>query len=91
MLRQAQADGIVDRDITVAVRNGTGSDTCKCLKQARHQRTLFMMNQPRARPCYIEPAEVVELNNEITELEHQEKREIVRILTALADITQTLY
>ena len=35
---------------------------------------------------YIEPAEVVEANNHIRELEIEERREIVRILTAFTDI-----
>ena len=35
---------------------------------------------------YIEPVEVVELNNELRELEYAERREIVRILTALTAI-----
>jgi DNA mismatch repair protein MutS2 len=35
------------------------------------------------RTAYIEPVEVVELNNELRELEYAEKREIVRILSEL--------
>ena len=34
---------------------------------------------------FIEPAEIVEINNEIVELEYEERREIVRILTSFAD------
>jgi DNA mismatch repair protein MutS2 len=34
---------------------------------------------------YLEPADVLETNNEIRELEYAERREIVRILTAFAD------
>ena len=34
---------------------------------------------------FIEPAEIVEINNEIIELEYEERREIVRILTSFAD------
>ncbi len=84
VLRQAQADGIVDRDATVAVRNGRGvipvsASDKRSIKGFVHDKSAT------GKTVFIEPAEVVELNNEITELEHQEKREIVRILTALAD------
>src|SRR5665647_854611 len=84
VLRQAQADGIVDRDATVAVRNGRGvipvsASDKRAIKGFVHDESAT------GRTVFIEPAEAVELNNEITELEHQEKREIVRILTALAD------
>ncbi len=34
---------------------------------------------------YIEPAEILEINNEIRDLEYQQKREIIRILTSLTD------
>ena len=34
---------------------------------------------------FIEPEEIVEINNDIVELEYEERREIVRILTAFAD------
>ncbi len=34
---------------------------------------------------FIEPEEIVEINNDIVELEYEEKREIVKILTAFAD------
>jgi len=84
VLRQAQADGIVDRDITVAVRNGRGVIPVSASNK-RGIRGFVHDESATGKTVFIEPAEVVELNNEITELEHQEKREIVRILTALAD------
>ncbi|MDZ7636278.1 MAG: endonuclease MutS2 [Bacteroidales bacterium] len=84
VLRQAQADGIVDRDITVAVRNGRGVIPVSASNK-RGIKGFVHDESATGKTVYIEPAEVVELNNEITELEHQEKREIVRILTALAD------
>ena len=34
---------------------------------------------------YVEPVEVVEINNELKELEYAERREIVRILSAFTD------
>ena len=84
VLRQAQADGIVDRDITVAVRNGRGVIPVSASNK-RGIKGFVHDESATGKTVYIEPADVVELNNEITELEHQEKREIVRILTALAD------
>ncbi len=84
VLRQAQADGIVDRDITVAVRNGRGVIPVSASNK-RGIKGLVHDESATGKTVFIEPAEVVELNNEITELEHQEKREIVKILTALAD------
>lgn len=84
VLRQAQADGIVDRDVTVAVRNGRGVIPVTAANK-RGIKGFVHDESATGKTVFIEPAEVVELNNEITELEHQEKREIVRILTALAD------
>jgi DNA mismatch repair protein MutS2 len=84
VLRQAQADGIVDRDATVAVRNGRGVIPVSA-SDKRSIKGFVHDESATGKTVFIEPAEVVELNNEITELEHQEKREIVRILTALAD------
>jgi len=84
VLRQAQADGIVDRDVTVAIRNGRGVIPVSASNK-RGIRGFVHDESATGKTVFIEPAEVVELNNEITELEHQEKREIVRILTALAD------
>ncbi|NLE34196.1 MAG: endonuclease MutS2 [Bacteroidales bacterium] len=84
VLRQAQADGIVERDTTVAVRNGRGVIPVSASNK-RGIKGFVHDESATGKTVFIEPAEVVELNNEITELEHQEKREIVRILTALAD------
>ena len=84
IMRQAQADGIVEKDASVAVRNGRGVIPVSAANK-RGIRGFVHDESASGKTVFIEPAEVVELNNEITELEHEEKREIVRILTALAD------
>ncbi len=84
VLKQAQADGIVERDATVAVRNGRGVIPVSAANK-RGIRGFVHDESATGKTVFIEPSEVVEINNEITELEHREKREIVRILTMLAD------
>jgi DNA mismatch repair protein MutS2 len=84
ILHQAQTDGIVDRDATVAVRNGRGVIPVNASNK-RGIKGFVHDESATGKTVFIEPAEVVELNNEITELEHEEKREIVRILTTLTD------
>ncbi|MBE0668270.1 MAG: endonuclease MutS2, partial [Bacteroidales bacterium] len=84
VMRQAQADGIVDRDATVAIRNGRGVIPVTASNK-RGIKGFVHDESATGKTVFIEPSEVVELNNEITELEHQERREIIRILTALAD------
>jgi len=84
VLRQAQAEGIVDRDVTVAVRNGRGVIPVSASNK-RGIKGFVHDESATGKTVFIEPSDVVELNNEITELEHEERREIVRILIALAD------
>lgn len=84
VLKQAQADGIVDREAAVAVRNGRGVIPVSASNK-RGIKGFVHDESATGKTVFIEPAEVVELNNEITELEHEERREIIRILTDLAD------
>ncbi|MGC3944845.1 MAG: Smr/MutS family protein [Chryseolinea sp.] len=53
---------------------------------AEHKRRMkgFIMDESATgQTVFMEPAEVLEANNEIRDLEHEEKREVIRILTAL--------
>jgi DNA mismatch repair protein MutS2 len=80
LLLQAQAEGLVDKDTVPAVRNGRpvipvdASDKRK-LKGIIHDQSAT------GKTIFIEPAELVEVNNDIRELEYDEQREIIRILT----------
>jgi len=84
ILKQAQADGIVDSDTTVSLRNGRGVIPVGVYDK-RKVRGLIHDQSASGKTVFIEPEEVVELNNDIVELEYEERREIVRILTAFAD------
>ena len=84
ILKQAQSDGIVDADTAPSVRNGRGVIPVNTWDK-RKIRGLIHDQSSSGKTVYIEPAEIVEINNEIVELEYEEKREIVRILTSFAD------
>lgn len=56
--------------------------------QAEHKRKLkgFILDESATgQTVFMEPAEMLETNNEIRDLEHSEKREVIRILKALTD------
>ncbi len=84
ILKSAQADGIVDSDVAASVRNGRGVIPVNSYDK-RKIKGLIHDQSASGKTVYIEPEEIVELNNEIIELEYEERREIVRILTSFAD------
>jgi DNA mismatch repair protein MutS2 len=84
ILKQAQSEGIVDSDTTVSVRNGRGVIPVSSYDK-RKIRGLIHDQSSSGKTVFIEPEEIVQINNDIIELEYEEKREIVRILTAFAD------
>jgi DNA mismatch repair protein MutS2 len=84
ILKQAQADGIVDSDTSVSIRNGRGVIPVSAYDK-RKIKGLIHDQSASGKTVFIEPEEIVEINNDIVELEYEEKREIVRILTAFAD------
>lgn len=84
IFKMAMAEGIVDSDTVPTVRNGRGVIPVNA-SDKRKINGLIHDQSASGKTVYIEPAEIVELNNEILELGYEEKREIVRILTTLAD------
>ena len=84
ILKQAQNDGIVDSETTVSLRNGRGVIPVNAFDK-RRLKGLIHDQSASGKTVYIEPEEIVEINNDIVELEYEEKREIVRILTQFAD------
>ena len=82
ILRAAQSEGIVERDVTPTMRDGRlVIPVAPGLK--RRIKGIVHDESASGRTVFIEPTEVVEANNKIRELEANEKREIIRILTEL--------
>ncbi|HQM70964.1 MAG TPA: Smr/MutS family protein, partial [Bacteroidales bacterium] len=69
---------------TVSLRNGRGVIPVNAFDK-RRLKGLIHDQSASGKTVYIEPEEIVEINNDIVELEYEEKREIVRILTQFAD------
>ena len=83
ILRAAQIDGLVEKDVTPAIRDGRlVIPVAPGMK--RKIRGIVHDESASGKTVFIEPAEVVEANNKIRELEADERREIIRILTELA-------
>lgn len=80
ILRVAQSEGYVDKDVTPTMRDGRlVIPVAPGMK--RKIRGIVHDESATGKTVFIEPAEVVEANNRIRELEGEERREIIRILT----------
>ena len=84
ILKQAQYDGLVDDDASVAVRDGRSVIPVLSANK-RKLKGIIYDESATGKTSYIEPAEIVEMNNEVRELGYAERREIVRILTSIAN------
>ncbi len=79
ILRAAQSDGLVDKDVTPTVRDGRlVVPIAPGLK--RKIKGIVHDESSTGKTVFVEPTEVVEANNRIRELEAEERREVVRIL-----------
>lgn len=84
LLHEGQSSGVIDSDASISIRDGravipVSAANKKKIKGFIHDESAT------GKTFYVEPIEVVELNNELKELEYQERREIVKILTAFTD------
>lgn len=84
ILRQARASGLVDEDAEISIRDGRGVIPIAAGNK-RKLKGLIHDESATGRTAFIEPMEVVELNNEVRELEAAQRREIVRILLLFTD------
>ena len=84
ILKHAITDGIVEKGVSLAVRNGRSVIPVNSSLKRRIT-GLVHDESSSGKTSYIEPSEIVELNNEIRELGYAEKRECLRILILLTD------
>ena len=84
ILHAAQRDGLVNQDTAPTLRDGRLMiPVAPGLK--RKINGIVHDESATGKTVFIEPAEVVEANNKVRELEAAERREIIRILTVFSD------
>ena len=80
ILRSAQSEGVVEKDVTPTLRDGRlVIPVAPTLK--RKIKGIVHDESATGRTVFIEPTEVVEANNRVRELESEERKEIIRILS----------
>ena len=85
LFREAASQGWVPDGVSATIRDGRAVIPVL----AEHKRKLrgFIMDESSTgQTVYIEPAEVLEVNNEIRDLQHAERREVVKILKELTGL-----
>ena len=84
LLKKAQQDGFVEDDANISFRDGrpvipVPSSVKRKINGIVHDESAS------GKTSYVEPTEVVEMNNELRELEYTEKREIIKVLIDMAN------
>ncbi|MCF8363277.1 MAG: Smr/MutS family protein [Prolixibacteraceae bacterium] len=84
IIRQLQAEGVVDEDAAVAMREGR---PVVPVASANKKKISGIVHDESAsgKTAFIEPGAIVEMNNRLRELHNAERREIIKILTTFAD------
>lgn len=87
ILRSAQNEGLVEKDVTPSMRDGRLVIPIPPSSK-RKLRGIVHDESATGKTLYVEPAEVVDANNRIRELESDERQEIIRILTAITGLVR---
>ena len=87
ILKQAQADGLVDEDAGLSVRDGKLLIPVNSSSKKKIQGFVYDTSAT-GKTAFIEPAEIIELENEIVTLHADEALEIQRILAAFSDFVR---
>lgn len=84
ILQKVKSMGLIESDVNLALRNDRAVIPIPAFNK-RKIKGLVLDESATGKTVFIEPAEIVEANNEIKELEYQERREIRKILIGVAD------
>lgn len=84
ILKQAQTDGYIERDVSPTMREGRLVIPVPPMYK-RKLGGIVHDESATGKTVFVEPAQVVEANNRICELEGEQRREIIRILTLFAN------
>ena len=87
ILKQAQADGLVDVDAGLSVRDGKLLIPVNSSSKKKIQGFVYDTSAT-GKTAFVEPAEIIELENEIVTLHAEEAQEIQRILAAFSDFVR---
>ena len=87
ILHAAQSEGLVDKDVTPTIRDGR---LVVPIAPAMKRRIKGIVHDESStgKTVFVEPTEVVEANNRIRELEADERREIIVILTEFTKLVR---
>ena len=84
ILHTAQKDGLVDKDAAPTMRDGRL--VIPVAPQIKRRISGIVHDESATgKTVFIEPTEVVEANNKVRQLEAEERREVIRILTVFTD------
>lgn len=84
ILKEASKQGYCPESPALTIRDGRMVIPVLA-EHKRHIKGFVHDESATGQTVYLEPAEALEINNEIRELKYAERREIVRILTQLTD------
>jgi len=84
ILKNAISKGYTDEGVTVALRNGRMVIPVNAASK-RQLKGYIQDQSSTGQTVFVEPAESIEISNEIKELEYQQRREIIRLLTKVTD------
>ena len=84
ILRKAQSEGLVDSDAAIVMRDGKMLIPVSSANKRKIQGFVYDETSS-GKTTFIEPAEIVEITNEINELHFAETREIAKILYDFSD------